>query len=445
MRPAALIAVLAALWGSRARANPIDAFGIGSRGIAMGGAQTALARDSSANYYNPAGLVAGRAMSIDVGYLFAQPWLRLNRRDLEVDQTRGITAGLTAPGSIGPFRFAFGVLLFLPDERVSRVRAVARDQPRFIYYDNRPQRIYLATNLAVQIIPGLYVGAGATFMSRTKGFVELTGKLSFPDPDVSSDMRLDLDVDLKALRYPQAGILWEPLGWLSVGVTYRHRFVLELEQIFNISGNVVSEDGRTIILPDGFFGIASYSTNLYQPRQVVIGLAARPSPRLTVSFDLTWSQWSDFINPGSRLQMETELGPFNDLVQLGSQPAPPDPGFRDTWSPRLGVEWVAFTGSFLHLNLRAGYVYEPSPAPEQRSRSMNLVDNHKHHVSFGLGLSLVGLLATPERPIDLDLHVAYLHLASRRHRKFDPVDPVGDYVSDGCLVSAGMTLRLRFQ
>jgi long-chain fatty acid transport protein len=444
-RSAGLLALLLGAVAGRAGANPVDAFGMGSRGIALGGAHTALAHDVSANYYNPAGVVARKDLSIEIGYLYAAPTLRLNGRDLEVDVTRGLTAGVVAPGAIGPFRFAFGVALFLPDERVSRVRAMPREQPQFMYYDNRPQRVYLATNLAVQIVPGLYIGGGATFMSRTKGSLELGGQISFPDPEAESDLRLDLDVDLKALRYPQAGILWEPVSWLSVGLTYRHRFVLELKQEFRIAGNVVGQDGGGTILRDGFFGLTSYSTNLFQPRQVALGLGARPGARWLLAFDLVWAQWSEFINPGSRLQMDFDLGPFTDLVDMGSQPNPPSPRYTDTFNPRFGVEWIPWKVPKAALALRLGYAFEPSPAPPQRSRSMNLVDNHKHHLSAGLGIALTRLIGALDRPFELDLHFAYLHMQRRAHRKLDPADPVGDYVSDGFLLSMGITMRLRFQ
>ncbi len=440
-----LAALLLTVGAAPARANPVDAFGIGSRGIAMGGAYTALATDAAANYYNPAGIVARKDLSIEIGYFYANPTLRINHRDLNVDLTRGLTAGVVAPGSIGPFRFAFGVVIFLPDERVSRVRAQPREQPRFVYYDNRTQRIFLATNLAVQIIPGLYIGGGVTFMSRTKGVLELGGEISFPEPEAESDLRLDLDVDLKALRYPQAGILWEPLSWLSFGVCYRHRFVLELRQAFAIRGDIVGQDGGGVILRNGYFSLTSLSTNLFQPRQVTMGVAARPLPELVLSLDVVWAQWSDFINPGSRLEMNFELGPFSDLVDIGSQPNPPAPGFHDTWTPRFGVEWQAWKNTQAALRVRAGYAYEPSPAPEQRSRSMNLVDNDKHHITAGLGLSLTGLIGILDRPFDVDVHFAYLYLQPRKHRKWDLADPVGDYLSDGYLFTVGITMKLRFR
>src|SRR5262249_34822842 len=107
-----------------ARANPIDTLGFGSRAIAMGNAGSAISDDGAANHYNPAGLVRGHDLRIDIGYRWARPILRINGRDLGVDDARGWQLGLAAPGHIGPFRFAFGVALWLPDQRLSRVRSL---------------------------------------------------------------------------------------------------------------------------------------------------------------------------------------------------------------------------------------------------------------------------------------------------------------------------------
>ena len=104
-------------------------------------------------------------------------------------------------------------------------------------FDNRPQRLYLAANLAIQIVPGLYVGGGLTFMSQTAGQLFLKGSVAVSDPDASS-LVSKIDVDLVAVRYPQAGILWEATPWLSVGASYRHSFVLNLDQQFRIDGNI---------------------------------------------------------------------------------------------------------------------------------------------------------------------------------------------------------------
>ena len=72
-----------------ARANPIDIYGLGSRQISLGGAGGATVEDSSANYYNPAGLVRGSDLRIDIGYRYAQPLLAVNGNRSDVDAASG--------------------------------------------------------------------------------------------------------------------------------------------------------------------------------------------------------------------------------------------------------------------------------------------------------------------------------------------------------------------
>ncbi|MCU1281619.1 MAG: long-chain fatty acid transport protein, partial [bacterium] len=322
VRGAAALAIGAAVallgvGGSVARANPIDAFGYGSRATAMGGAATAASEDSSANYYNPAGLVRGRDLRIDIGYRYAQPLLRMNGNDLGVDASRGFLIGLVAPGRIGPFRFAFGASLWLPDQRLTRVRALPFDQPRFVLFDNRPQRLYMAANLAIQIVPGLYVGGGLTFMSKTAGQLFLKGSVAISDPDASA-LVSRIDVDLVAVRYPQFGILWEATPWLSVGVSYRHSFVLELDQQFRIDGNI-GNPGLTPVVENGYLAAHSISADLFQPWQLTAGGALRLKRDLLLTFDVTYARWSEFPVPAANLTLGLDIGVYNDRVML---PAP---------------------------------------------------------------------------------------------------------------------------
>ena len=55
MKRALLICVIVVA-SAEAQANPVDMYGYGARASAMGGAQTAAANDTGANYYNPAAL-----------------------------------------------------------------------------------------------------------------------------------------------------------------------------------------------------------------------------------------------------------------------------------------------------------------------------------------------------------------------------------------------------
>src|SRR5262249_22476017 len=161
------------------------------------------------------------------------------------------------------FRFAFGAALWLPDQRLTRLRSLPFAQPRFVYYDNRIQRLFMAANLAVQIVPGLYVGGGLVFMSKTAGTVFLKRNIAVSDPDESS-LTTRIDVDLVAVRYGQAGILWDASRNLSFGVTWRQGFSLTVDQSFRIDGDI-GNPGVTPIVSGGFFSARVISSDLFQP------------------------------------------------------------------------------------------------------------------------------------------------------------------------------------
>jgi long-chain fatty acid transport protein len=425
---------------SLARANPIDAFGFGSRAPAMGNAATADSDDSSANYYNPAGLARGKTLDVDVGYRYAQPIAKLNGRDLGIDASRGFAVGIAAPGNIGPFRFAFGAALWLPDQRLDRVRSLPYTQPRFIYYDNRMQRLLLSTNLAIQILPGLYLGGGLTFMSRTSGDLALRGSVAVSDPDESS-LVTATNVDLVAIRYPQAGILWDVTSRLSLGASYRHSFRLDLDQSFRIDGSV-GNPGVTPVVPSGFLAAHAIANDQFQPWQLTGGARLRITPRFLVTYDLTFARWSEMPNPASTVSLSLDIGVFNNKVHLPPARSYAAPYFHDIVIPRIGAEWRALERERLALEVRAGYSYEPSPVPEQIYDS-NFADCDKHTFSAGVGLDL-HLAPILSQPLSIDAHVALTVLPPRANRKVDPLDAVGDFVASGVVPQLGLMMRSRF-
>ena len=433
-------ALLLLLIATPARANPIDAFGFGARSPAMGGAATAAAREADANYYNPAALAVGDAIKIDLGYRLALPRLELNSLDQNVDSSRGLIAGLAVPGDIGPVHVAFGVAVHLPDERLVRTRTLPSGRPRWMYYDNRPQRFFLSSNVAVQIGRSLFLGGGVSYMSRTQGAIDLDGRVGYP-VSADSDLTLEIDVKLEAIRYPEAGLLWRPLPWLDLGLTYRGGFVLEIDQAFAIHGDL-GPPGRPLV-NDAFFQLHAVALDLFQPTQVAGGFAARLFSWLTLTGDLTYQRWSAFENPAAHIEITYDLKQFNELVKLPLAVPLEKAYFHDTFVPRVGVEIAASRSRHAVLLLRGGYAYESSPAPEQRGET-NFVDNDKHTVSGGIGVEVLGLGKTLPRPFDIDLYVGASFLPERHHRKLSLLDPVGDYASRGSVLSGGLATRWRF-
>lgn len=431
---AALLVVAAA--AAPAAANPADAFGFGARGQSMAGAMVAGADDTSAAYYNPALLAADPRIRIDVGYQLALPRLTVDDRDVGVDPSRGLAIGLAVPGQLLGGRLAVGAGLFLPDQHITRTRTLASNRPRFALYDNRPQRLFLSADLAVALHRDLYVGAGIAYMSSTQGTVALDGVVGFPDPGVSQ-LDLAIDVDLKTIRYAHLGAAWRARPWLTLGVAYRGGFRLEIDQRFVVTGDV-GVPGQPPVVPDGALALRSRAQDLFQPAQITVGAAARLTPCWQLNVDLAHHRWSAFENPAAHIDIALNLGPFQDLVDIPPQEPLPAPHFHDIVVPRVGVEHRRGATRW-----RAGYSYEPSPAPPQRGAT-NFIDNDKHTVALGAGVEQPGLGGIVLQPISLDLAVGLTWLPSRDHVKIDVADAIGDYRSGGLLVTGSVTSRWRF-
>jgi len=436
-----VVAALLAAAAAPAAANPIDLFGFGARGQAMAGAQVAAVDDTSANYYNPARLAGQNAIRIDVGYQLAQPYLAIDDRGTGVDSARGLAIGLAVPGQLRGVRLALGAGVFLPDQQLTRTRTLPSGQPRWSLYDNRPQRLFLAANLAFELPYGIAIGGGLAYMSSTAGTVALDGVVGFPDPAVSQ-LDLAIDVDLRTVRYPQVGAAWRANPWLTVAASYRGGFALVLDQTFDITGDIGSP-GSPPLVDDGYLHLRSRAQDLFQPAQVTAGLAATVTPRLAVAFDLAWHRWSAFENPAAKIDIELDIGDFNDLVDLPPQERLPAPHFHDIVVPRLGVEYLAARSARQAWRVRGGYVYEPTPAPAQVGAT-NFIDGDKHTVSVGGGVEIADLARVFLRPVSFDASLATTWLPERSHTKLLAVDPVGDYRAGGWVLAATLQSRWRF-
>ncbi len=442
MRSVAAAILITLAVPDRALSNPLDAFGFGGRGLSMGGAMTAAVDDVSASYYNPAALAAITGLRIDLGYLYAQPSLSLGGHDLNVDSAHGFQGGLDLPGTLFGRSVAFALGLYLPDGRVTRLRALRQSQPRFELYDNRPQRLVITSSAAVEVVKSLYFGAGLTYLSNTEGRLDVQGTVHLTD---ASQTRLlsSIDVNLRAVRYPSFGLLWKPTPKLRLGLTERESFSLALDIDVFVHGQIVAgppEQPPQVLVQNGEFLLRSVNHSLFSPRQVVFGLAYDFGD-LLLTGDLGWLQWSGFPTSTARIDLSLSLSPLQFEIPLPDPPAAPH--FVDIFVPRLGLEYSVYAGRQVGLLARAGYFLEPSPAPDQ-SGLTNMVDLDKHGFSAGLGFSFSELTSVFPKPVLLDLGALLIAMPDRDYEKSAPADLVGDYTASGSIVTVAASLGFPF-
>ena len=442
-RSARLLAALAlTLLPGTAMANPLDTFGFGSRETAMAGAMSADVKGWTSSYYNPANLARSRALEIGVGYFRASHHLEINGNDTGVDPVKGFNGGLVAPGSLFKIPFAFGLAVHLPDDRISRVRALRQEQPRWELYDNRNQRLWLAANLAIEPFDWLWIGGGLSFMSSTRGRLDIGGRANVFQPD-SSQLRHEVDADLTAIRYPQAGLRVQPLEKLALALAYRGEFQLGLDLTAHLEGDI---SGLTTALYD----LHTVSVNNFLPQQVVLGAAYDFTKDFKATFDATWIEWSAYVAPVAKLDAVLDIPPpqggWPSTITPPQTPAPTriEPlRMKDRIVPRLGLEWRPFTFRKVDGFVRGGYEMALSPIEAQTGLT-NYVDRDRHTGSIGIGTTLKNLADELPGALMLDAHLQWSELVTETTLKDSPADYTGDYTAGGRLINVGVSMSFAF-
>ncbi len=443
MRTGLLAAVALLGLAPSARANPLDTFGFGSRGTSLGGATSADVRDFSANYYNPAGLARAQGLELSVGYFRADHFLKTNGSDNGVDPVKGLSGGLVAPGKVLGIPFAFGLGLHLPDDRISRVRALRQEQPRWELYDNRNQRLYLAANLAVSPTHWLQVGGGLSFMSSTEGRLDITGQANLFAP-TDSALRHEVDANLTAIRYPQLGMRVALSDRVALALVYRGQFSLSLNLRARLAGDISG-------LTTAYYSLVESSINAFLPQQVVLGQSWKLSERVSVSADLTWINWSAYVAPVARLDVDLSIPPPVGGWPAGiTPPSVPAPTrvvplvMHDRVVPHVGMEVHALNEKRWGVDARLGYEFSKSPIAAQTGPT-NYIDRDRHSISVGVGGRISDFTSVLDGDLLLDAHLVWSVLPTATTSKVDPSDFIGDYNAGGHVWNVGATITVRFR
>jgi len=307
----------------------------GSKAMGMGFAFTAVADDPSAIYFNPAGLTQLKGNNVMLGGTY----VRLN--GAEFTGTTPLTGGATLPetqNSLDLFipnayytrttsdgYIAFGIGVFSPF-------GLGQEYPSPSIFQNQITKVDLQTivvnpTIAFKVNEYLSVGVGIDY---------LYGKLNNYDTN-QGVFKTTFEGTGDAWGY-NFGILLKPTKDLKVGFNYRSSFQVKVKD-----GDWTVSD-NTIALPS--VGTTKASVDLTLPATAALGVAYTRD-RLTLSADADWTFWSSY----------QEL----KIVNTGFPPysVTRSKKWVDVCAVRLGAEYRVTDP----LALRAGFVYDPTPAP----------------------------------------------------------------------------------
>lgn len=412
-----------ALWTSEVQASPQDLFGHGARVSAMGATGAASVVGPESVWANPALLSLGRQRTLSLGFQAASFQLRARGEGLpgkiDAEPMRGMLIGAMLPlpftGALKD-RVAFGFSFFTPTNVIVRGRVLYPETPQFPLLSDRSQSVTIQAGLGVDLGRGIRVGVGVAALAAIAGTVIVA-------TDTSGSVGTKVDDQLVASYAPLVGINYDLSADYRLGITYRGR----LEARFAVRIEVY-DLGSLTVPPFNIAGLAQFD-----PWQVQAEIA-RVRGLWKAALGLTFKRWSRY--PGG--PEPTVLCPPERPDCLALRPEAP--GFHDTIVPRIGVEREVITREGWAIAARAGYFFEPSPAPEQQGTA-RLFDNSRHALTLGGGFALRGSL-----PLSLDLF-AQMHLLSPREHAMaldDAKTMYGTAKTSGSLWVGGAVASVEF-
>jgi long-chain fatty acid transport protein len=324
------------------------------RATGMGSTGVAHSQDASAIYYNAAGILGVKQLDAQLGGTLIAGSLSFTPEG-GTRQTQNPLA--PPPHAYFVYKFspqvAAGVGVFTPFGASSQWpedfvgRELAKTS-RVATYDINPTvgfapLDWLRLGAGVQVVYGtLDVSRAINFGPAGEGSVALS----------ASDWGFGYNVGVQADLVPQ---------FLTLGAHYRGQVNMKL------GGDATFENIPPSLAPLPPFQNSPINANLTLPASAGLGLALVPLPKLLVALEANWVQWSS----------------LQEILFEFDRPERNARSVKD-WHSRVNVRLGGEYGVTDALAVRAGFVYDPTPSPEE-TLAPDLPDANRLKFSLGAG------------------------------------------------------------
>lgn len=386
----AMLAVLSGFsWG-----NGLNLNSLGTRALTMGGAFVGLADDFSAVFWNPAGaawfkaktfgfygtdLIPTSTYKLVVPIAGIGPYTMVDAKTQPKHYLGGMAAYYQPVGE----GLVVGLGVYTPSGLGS-----AWDGPDFSRISNNTAYEWTSKIGLVSISPLIaykvsdILSLGAT-LNINYGMFNIkmhAGSTEIPVAPYTFDLG-QYEEDMSGWGFGATfGALLRPSETLSLGLTVRTPSTVKFK----------GEAGISNLGLLGYPATSELEREVTWPLWIAGGVAFRPVPKLLLTGDIQWTQWSkidalvtDYTDPFWQILMSRGGDDVREMY------------WSDKAQIRVGAEY-ALSPSFA---LRAGYYYDPSPSPD---RTMNvLLPSYDFNViTLGVGYATSGL--------QLDFGIEYL-------------------------------------
>ncbi len=272
---------------------------------------------------------------------------------------------------------------------------------RYLIQDISLSAIYIQPTVAWKYKDKFGIGAGFVYAI---GSVELNKALPYSDGSKAT-------LEGKAGNFGfNAGVFYKPTEKLSIGVDYRSKVMMELEEgdaAFSVpsalSGSVPAEN--------------TFNAELPLPANLDFGLAYAFNDQLTLAAEVNWVMWSTYES------LDFEFTESGDLLN-STNPR----NYKDSWIPRIGGQYKlndVFT-------FRAGVYYDPTPTNEEYFTPETVSLNT---IAFTLGATI-----TPVEGLDIDISYLELH-GLEAEKSYSPANFTGTYKTMTFIPGIGLHYR----
>ena len=337
--------------------------GASASSMAMGGTTTANAEGpSDALLSNPATLSLIPEPTLDLtaggGFVHGDFSNRSNNDNILNDAGAFGSGAFVFP--VGPVRLAIGIN---PDMAL-RARWRYSDTPGGLggttTYGVQPQEseiMLLRSSFGAswQVIPTLSLGASVGLLYNQN---ELNATYIFQTQPVLRSAKTMLDLNTSGLGFDiQGGVLWKPIPVLSFGASYTTRSRIATDG--SASGNVNAQFASL-----GLKGVQTtfdYDATVVNvfPQQVSTGVAWQTTPKLLLSGQMDWINWSNAFDTLAVRLRNGNNPVLNELLHSKSLNDNVPLGWNDQFVWRFGVEYAIDS----HWVVRGGYAFALNPVP----------------------------------------------------------------------------------
>ncbi len=335
-------------------AGNVQTFGIGAKATAMGEAVSAYADDVFATYYNPAGLTLLDKKVFTAGAMVFDSTCKISDFEIIKNGTKvsDIKEEFTSEndllfkGTIGfamPLNdtFYFGIASYSPYGFHIEWDKDPEKNPGAIYaWKSYYGRQVVSPTLGIKLSDSLSVGFGVSIgKSVSEASKTILFEASNPKSILNNSFLILETTDDTNVSY-NAGLMYQPVEWLSMGLTYRGKTETEFE------------GDATLILVNGTVKKGTAEFVFDHPESVQGGIRYI-GESVSVEFDLTWTNWASHKD-------QVEYVDFPSLPTF-SKSFPHERNWEDTVQYKIGLEW-SLTDSFA---LRTGFAYDPTPIVDE--------------------------------------------------------------------------------